>query len=341
MVPLGRAGRGLSALDPLDEFEDRLRAFFERASNANPVYAQIAHHLGYVAGTPARRGKRLRPRLLIASAQSYGGSIERALPASIAVELLHNYSLVHDDIEDGDRMRHGRETVWSAFGLPHGVNAGDATGALAQLAFASATPPLDERVAFAMSMDLATANLRMCEGQSLDLAFERVERATVDAYLEMIGGKTAALFACCGSLGARSAGGDAASIERCADVGRLFGIAFQIQDDLIGTWGDAAATGKPADGDLARRKKTYPIVWAIERDPGGAGRAVIDAYAKPGATLDAAAVESLRSLLESAGAREAAAVAASDCFARALARAAGLTPLESFIESSRAEMGEA
>jgi len=337
MVPLGRAGRSLSAID---SFEEHLRAFFDRASNANPVYAQIAHHLGYVAGTPARRGKRLRPRLLIAAAQSCGGSSEAALPASIAVELLHNYSLVHDDIEDGDRMRHGRETVWSAFGLPHGVNAGDAVGALAQLAFASATPPLDGHVAFAMSMDLASANLRMCEGQSLDLAFERVERATVDAYLEMIGGKTAALFGCCGSLGARSAGADAALIDRCADVGRLFGIAFQIQDDVIGTWGDRVATGKSSDGDLSRRKKTYPVVWAVERDPSGAGRAVIEMYAKPGATLDAASVDALRSVLESAGAREAAVAAASDCFARALARAVGLAPLETFIENSRVALDE-
>lgn len=334
MVPLSRAGRSLNTT----VFEERLRAFFERASSTNPVYAQIAHHLGYVAGAPARRGKRLRPRLLFAAAESCGGSIEAALPASIAVELLHNYSLVHDDIEDGDRMRHGRETVWSAFGLAHGVNAGDAIGALAQLALDGAgQSQFDPRVAFAMSLDLAAANLRMCEGQSLDLAFERVERATVDAYVDMIGGKTAALFGCCGSLGARSAGAGGALIERCADIGRLFGIAFQIQDDVVGTWGDALATGKPADGDLARRKKTYPVIWAIERDPNGAGRAVIETYAKPGATLDASSVESLRSLLESAGARDAAIGAAADCFARALARAAGLEPLERFIENSRDE----
>jgi geranylgeranyl diphosphate synthase, type I len=335
VVPLGRAGRSLSAIDV---FEDRLRAFFERTSSVNPVYAQIAHHLGYVAGAPARRGKRLRPRLLIAAAESCGGSADAALPASIAVELLHNYSLVHDDIEDGDRMRRGRETVWSAFGLPHGVNAGDAMGALAQLALAGAGSRVpDDRVAFAMSMDLAAANLRMCEGQSLDIAFEQVERATVDAYVDMIGGKTAALFACCGSLGARSAGADDALIERCADVGRLFGIAFQIQDDVVGTWGDSLATGKPADGDLARRKKTYPVVWAIEHAPSGAGRAVTETYAKPGATLDVSSVEALRSLLESAGARDAAIAAANDCFARALARAAGLRPLETFIENSRDE----
>jgi len=332
VVSGGRAGR---SLNPADAFEDYFRALFERASRDNPVYAQIAHHLGYVAGAPARRGKRLRPRLTIAAALACDGSVEAALPACAAVELLHNYSLVHDDIEDGDRMRHGRETVWSAFGLAHGVNAGDAIGALAHLAFASASPPYEDAVAFAMAIDLSTANLRMCEGQALDIAFERVERATVDGYVDMIGGKTAALFACCGSLGARCAGADAALAQRCADVGRLFGIAFQIDDDVNGTWGDPAATGKPTDGDLARRKKTYPVVWAVEHDPSGAGRAVIETYAKPGTTLDAAAVESLRSALDAAGARAAAIEAAGDCFSRALTRAQGLAPLEEFIVGAR------
>jgi geranylgeranyl diphosphate synthase, type I len=319
----------------IERFEQHLRSFIERASRDNPTYAQIAHHLGYAGTGPVRRGKRLRPRLTIAATRACGGAPDAALPACAAVELLHNYSLIHDDIEDGDRIRHGRETVWAVFGLPHGVNAGDALGALAQLALAPVAAALGSEAAFAMSMELAAANLRMCEGQAMDLAFEHVERATVDAYLEMIGGKTAALFACCGTLGARSAGAGAADVERCADVGRLFGLAFQIQDDVIGIWGDAEATGKSADGDLARRKKTYPVAWAVERDPDGAGRAVIDAYARPGSTLDGAAVELLRAALESAGARDAAIHAASDCFARAVARASGLAPLEEFLEEWR------
>ena len=330
MVPCSGARRSLTSLDA---FEAYFRAFVERASREQPVYGQIAHHLGYAGSAPARRGKRLRPRLTIAASESCGGTAETAMAAAAAVELLHNYSLVHDDIEDGDRLRHGRETVWSAFGLPHGVNAGDALGALAQLALAGAH---DGRAAFAMSMDLATANLRMCEGQSLDLAFEDVERATVDAYIEMIGGKTAALFACCGSMGARSAGANEAEVERCAEVGRLFGLAFQIQDDVIGVWGDSAATGKSADGDLARRKKTYPVVWAVERDPDGAGRAIVDTYARS-STIDAAAVHALRQSLEDAGAREASIAAARDCYARALARASGLAPLERFIEDARGD----
>ena len=333
MVPRGRAGRSLTSLD---DFEAYFRAFFERAAREQPVYAQIAHHLGYSGTTPARRGKRLRPRLTIAAAESCGGTAHDALPAATAVELLHNYSLVHDDIEDGDRMRHGRETVWSAFGLPHGVNAGDALGALAQLALAGGAVRDDAR-SFAMAMDLAAANLRMCEGQSLDLAFENVERATVDAYIDMIGGKTAALFACCAALGARSASAAAPDVERCTEVGRLFGLAFQIQDDVIGVWGDSGATGKSSDGDLARRKKTYPVVWAVERDPDGAGRAIIETYARGANNLDAAAVRTLRDALEAAGAREASIAAASDCYARALARAAGLAQLEAFIATARGE----
>jgi geranylgeranyl diphosphate synthase type I len=332
VVPERRAGRSLTAIDA---FEEYFRAFFDRASRDNPVYAQVAHHLGYAGSGPVRRGKRLRPRLAIAASAACGGSLDEALPACTAVELLHNYSLIHDDIEDGDRMRHGRETVWSAFGLPHGVNAGDVVGALAQLALAPVVKSIDAQTAFAMSMDLAAANVRMCEGQSLDIAFENIERTTVEAYLEMVGGKTAALFACCGSLGARSAGAGPADVERCADVGRLFGLAFQIQDDVVGIWGDSQATGKSADGDLARRKKSYPVAWAVERDPEGAGRIVVDAYARPGSNLDAATVETLRAALDSAGARDAAIRAAGDCFARAQSRAIGLHPLEEFIESSR------
>jgi len=230
-------------------------------------------------------------------------------------------------------MRHGRETLWSAYGLPHGVNAGDLVGALAHLALAPVAAAMGADVAFAMSADLASANVRMCEGQALDLAFESGERATVDAYLDMIGGKTAALFSCAASLGARSAGASASDVERCADVGRLYGTAFQIQDDVIGIWGDSSQTGKSSDGDLSRRKKSYPVVWAMQHDAGGSGRLLADAFGRSSATLDAATVETLRASLERSGARDAAIAAARDCFSRARARAEGLAPLAAFLEA--------
>ncbi|HXW76197.1 MAG TPA: polyprenyl synthetase family protein [Candidatus Eremiobacteraceae bacterium] len=314
-------------------FEAYLRAFVERTSRASPVHAQIAFHLGYDGERTVTRGKRLRPRLVAAAARACGGPIDATLAACTAVELLHNYSLIHDDIEDGDRMRHGRTTVWAEFGMPHGVNAGDAVGALAQLALAPVAATLGADVAMAMALDLADANLRMCEGQALDLHFESGASVGVDGYLEMISGKTAALFACAGSLGARAARASAAEIERCADVGRLFGIAFQIGDDADGIWGDAHHTGKSTQSDLSRRKKSYPIVWAMERDPSGAGRAVAEAYARPSAVVDDATVDALRDRLESAGARDATIAAARDCLARARARAAGIGPLEAFLDA--------
>jgi len=319
----------------IDRFEEHLRGFVDRTARSNPVYRQIAYHLGYGGPGPARHGKRLRPRLVLASSAACGGSPEAALPACAAVELLHNYSLIHDDIEDGDKIRHGRETVWSAYGLAHGVNAGDLLGALALLALSPVGAEIGPHAAFAMTVDLAAANKRMCEGQALDIAFENGEHATVEAYLEMIGGKTAALFACAGSLGARSARGRAADVERCADIGRLYGLAFQIQDDVFGIWGDTRETGKSADGDLARRKKSYPVIWAMEHDPAGAGAALTEAFAKPGAMLDTPIVDSLRVALENAGARAAAVAASDDCYARAVTRATGLPALESFLDSWR------
>lgn len=319
----------------IDRFEDHLRGYVERTSRVNPVYRQIAYHLGYVGAGPARHGKRLRPRFVLAASASCGGSPEAALPACAAVELLHNYSLIHDDIEDGDKVRHGRETVWSAYGLAHGVNAGDALGALSLLALSPVAAEIGPHAAFAMAVDLATANKRMCEGQALDIAFETGEHATVETYLDMIGGKTAALFGCAGSLGARCARGKASDIERCAEIGRMYGLAFQIQDDVFGIWGDMRETGKSADGDLARRKKSYPVVWAMEHDASGAGAKLTDAFGRPGAVLDAPTVEGLRAELERAGARAAAVAAADDCYARAVTRAAGLPALEAFLHSWR------
>lgn len=320
----------------VERFEEHFRAFVQRASTDNPVHAQIAHHFGYKGAGPMRRGKRLRPRLVMAAADACGGAPEETVfAASGAIELLHNYSLIHDDIEDGDRLRHGRETVWSTFGLAHGVNAGDAVGALAQLALAPVAAATGADVAFALGCDLANANKRMCEGQALDLTLEAGERASVDAYLEMIGGKTAALFACAGSFGARCARASDKDVERCADVGRLFGLAFQIQDDVAGIWGDARETGKPVDSDLGRRKKTYPVAWAIEHDPARAGTMLIEAYGKSGMTLDAATVDALRDALERSGARDAARRASDDCLARAFTRASGDAPLEAFLSSAR------
>ncbi len=318
----------------LELFERYLREFLEECARREPVARQVAYHFGLDAGGGARHGKRLRPRLVMAAAAAYGARPERTLHACAAIELLHNYSLVHDDIEDGDDLRHGRQTLWAKFGLPHGINGGDAVGALAQLALASSAQTHGAEIAFEMSMDLARANLRMCEGQALDLALETGASGTIDTYLEMIEGKTAALFGCAAALGARCASAADDEIERSREIGRLFGLGFQIRDDVLGIWGSTEHTGKVAAGDLARRKKTFPVVWAMERDPDAAGSALREVFGQA-ERPSPADVERLRTLLEECGSYHAASAAADNYFESALTRAQGTQPLSDFVLQNR------
>ena len=239
---------------------------------------------GFSGTERVRTGKRLRPRLVLAAARAFGASDAAAFPACAAVELLHNYSLIHDDIEDGDRLRHGRPTVWTAFGMPHGVNCGDLVGALAYHAIEPVADLLGTDIAYAMTASLARAHIAMCRGQALDLAAEGDATATISWYLEMIEGKTAALFACAARLGALCARASHEEITRCAEVGRRFGLYFQIRDDLAGVWGETDRTGKTAGADLGRRKKSFPVVWALEHASTGAGDEIRKAYCMPGRT---------------------------------------------------------
>ncbi|HEV2908368.1 MAG TPA: polyprenyl synthetase family protein, partial [Candidatus Eremiobacteraceae bacterium] len=260
---MGRSPASATEEEALDAFELYLKNFLAAQAHGNPLAAQIEHHFG---GPDARRGKRLRPRLVLAAASALGADLEDALPACAAIELLHNYSLIHDDIEDGDRLRHGRPTVWSAFGLGHGVNCGDAVGALAYHALEPVADLLGTDIAYAMTASLARAHVAMCRGQALDLAAEGDGAATIASYVEMIEGKTAALFACSARLGALCARASNDEATKCAEVGRRFGLFFQINDDVAGIWGEPERTGKTAGADLSRRKKSFPVVWVLEHD---------------------------------------------------------------------------
>lgn len=255
------------------------------------------------------------------------------MPACAAVELLHNYSLIHDDIEDGDRLRHGRATVWSEFGLAHGVNCGDVVGALAYRSLEPVAELLDTDIAYAMTASLARAHIAMCRGQALDLAAEGDATATTSWYVEMIEGKTAALFACSARLGALCARTSSEDVARCGEVGRRFGLYFQIRDDIEGIWGETDRTGKAACADLARRKKSFPVVWALEHAPAGAGAAIRKAYSEPGAGLDDRIVNALRDELEAAGAREASVRAAAENADAARDGARGIHALAEFVEA--------
>jgi geranylgeranyl diphosphate synthase type I len=291
----------MSSPPALDSLEAALERAVARFDDGSATSAQIRYHFGFAEG---RRGKRLRPRLVLEVAAEEGGSADDALAAACAVEIVHEFSLIHDDIEDGDLLRRGRETVWSRYGLAHGVNAGDALCSVAYLTLLDETGAPAERK-LAMNRVLLAAHLAMCGGQGRDIAFETEPRVTMEEYRAMIGGKTAALFGAACELGALAVGADAARAAAYARLGRSYGIAFQIEDDVLGTWGDSATTGKPCGKDLANRKWTFPVVWALAGPSSEARSAIAAAYAR-GTALTPDDVAATVAALDRLGAREAA-----------------------------------
>lgn len=255
----------------LEEIEAELKKALATAEEALvPFYGMMQYHLGWVdrefRPLPGGAGKRLRPLLCLVACQATGGDYHRALPAAAALELLHNFSQIHDDIEDGDRERRSRSTLWSVWGVPQALNAGDGMMSLAY----AVLPQLWERglpearIRRAVEV-LAETYRRLCEGQYLDISFEGRPEVEISEYLTMIERKTAALIAAPCHIGALLATDHHETIESLRLFGWNLGLAFQIVDDILGLWGDPQLTGKPVGSDLLRRKKTLPVVYALER----------------------------------------------------------------------------
>ncbi|HEX9016651.1 MAG TPA: polyprenyl synthetase family protein, partial [Chloroflexota bacterium] len=248
--------------------DERIAALIPPGRAAEPLYGMLKYHLGWVDSEmhPAHGdpGKRVRSRLSLLACEAAGGRAEDALPAATAVELLHNFSLIHDDIQDRSELRRHRKTVWAIWGEAQAINAGDEMFVLSQLAVLEASAP---QVATAAARILNEASRRLCEGQYLDLAFELRDTVTIEQYLEMIEGKTAALLEAACLMGGIFAGADAAVASGLARYGREMGLAFQMRDDYLGIWGDPAETGKPAADDVAGKKKTLPILYALNNAP--------------------------------------------------------------------------
>jgi geranylgeranyl diphosphate synthase type I len=294
-----------------ERFESALEERITGYRGSREISDSLLRHFGYPPYGPARRGKRLRPQMVMRVATSEGAPIESALDAAVAVEIFHNYSLVHDDIEDRDELRHGRPTLWSAYGVARAINAGDAMCALSFLSLEQAAAHLDARRVLQMLALLHEAHAVMCEGQSLDLYFESERTVDLPDYYRMIECKTAQLFDASCRLGAHAAGCDETAIAGYGAVGRAYGMAFQIRDDVAGIWASVDETGKTVASDIARRKWTFPVVWAIAQPPTAARTVIAQAYAGAKA-LDAAMVERIVESLDALGAREAAAEAAAE-----------------------------
>jgi geranylgeranyl diphosphate synthase type I len=303
----------------LEAFEGYLEAAIDRHDDATNR-ALLRAHFG-LDDPQAQRGKRLRPRILFAVAESEGASPESAFGAAAAVELLHNFSLIHDDIEDRDEVRHGRPTLWVRFGIPAALGAGDAMCALSYVTLLDGSAPLGDGRAAAMARCLFRAHHEMTQGQSYDIGFESAKSVTFEEYLTMIAGKTAAIFGASCELGALVAGADVERAAAYGRVGRSYGLAFQVRDDILGTWGVSAQTGKPSGADIRRRKWSFPVTWAMSRSASADRETVADAYATLG-ELDDERAERVIAALERLGARDAGDEACSRYIAEAKATAA-------------------
>jgi len=243
------------------------------------VRAVAAYHLGMIDpdGRPSGSGgKALRPALALLSARAAGASPRRGVPAAVAVELVHNFSLLHDDIMDGDTERRHRPTAWKVYGVGPAILAGDALLSLAQDILLEESGPQGAWAARCLS----AAVQRLIAGQGADLAFERRDDVTLGECLTMAGDKTAALMACSCSIGAVYLGAPPALAMGLAAFGAHAGLAFQLTDDLLGIWGAPEITGKPVRSDLRTRKKSLPVVAALTSDT-DQGRQLGELLARP------------------------------------------------------------
>lgn len=282
--------------------EAEMRDVLQMNGNPAGLFAGMMHyHMGWVDASlrPAHvhSGKRIRPLLCLLCCQAAGGNWEQAVPAAAAVEILHNFTLIHDDIQDDSPTRRGRPTLWTLWGVPQAINSGDAMFAAAHLAMArlldNGVPPMT--VVRALRR-LDETCLELTHGQFADMQFETRDDVAVDEYIAMIQGKTAVLIALCAELGALIAQRDDQTIHHYAAFALHLGLAFQVRDDILGIWGQEDVIGKSAATDIVTRKKSLPVLFGLAQNP-----ALRQLYAAPdaGDTFVAQAI----ALLDDSGAR--------------------------------------
>jgi geranylgeranyl diphosphate synthase, type I len=234
--------------------------------SSNPFLAQAHRMVAYQMGWegpgagPEVQGKRIRPFLVLLTASACGGQWTHALPAAAAVELLHNFSLMHDDIEDNSDLRRGRSTVWKLWGIPLTINAGDALFTLANLSIFDIRDPA---ICTQAARILLETGLHLTQGQHLDISYENEQYLSEADYWPMIRGKTAALLGACTELGALTGGADSQNREYYRLFGTYLGLAFQVYDDYLGIWGEPAMTGKSVAIDLVSGKKSLPVLYGL------------------------------------------------------------------------------
>jgi geranylgeranyl diphosphate synthase type I len=271
--------------DDLNDVVSRVRKFALSVLDGQPIRLYDAASTYLTSG-----GKKLRPFLVIKSCEMFAGKEEKALPAAAAVELIHNFSLIHDDIMDNDEIRHGISTVHKEYGLPIALIAGDIlfSKAFQVLSLHGKKMGHDDSIIAEMNRILSTACVHVCEGQGLDIQMASSNKIpTIDEYLDMIRKKTASLFEVSCALGVLcSAEPLVGNVDNLSKFGRFTGIAFQLIDDLIGVTGDPKLTGKAVGNDIREGKKTYPILLALEHADTNKREKIMKVFGFKGANRD-------------------------------------------------------
>ena len=288
--------------------EQELNRVVPTAHNSE-TYRLLRYHLGWVdqQGTPmdtsVSQGKALRPTLCLFACEALASEYSRALPAAAALELIHNFSLIHDDIQDQDMERRHQPTVWHLWGIPKAIWSGNAmqcTGDLSLLEVAQANVPAV--TAIRVSDILTESYLEMIQGQCMDLDFESRTDIKSEEYLYMIACKTGALIRSALQIGALLATEDPATVKAFTEFGNHLGQAFQVRDDYLGIWGDQATLGKATGNDIRRRKKSYPVVFALERASGQAMEDLLRIYRQE--ELEEGDVQRVMAVLAEVGSQE-------------------------------------
>jgi geranylgeranyl diphosphate synthase type I len=267
-------------------------------------YGMMRYHMGWVDETfqpkLAPAGKRLRPMLCLMACDEVGGDPVQAMAAAAAIELIHNFSLIHDDVEDGDETRRHRPTVWKLWGVPQAINTGDGMFSIAYRAIQrTARLGVPDKTVLTILNIFTATNVQLTEGQYLDMSFEAREVVGVDEYMRMISGKTSALIEASVAIGASIGGAAADQYAALGQFGRAIGLAFQVQDDILGVWGDPKVTGKAAGNDILRRKKSLPLLYALNH-----GQTAPRLRALMADEITPDQLPQVLALLEQAGARE-------------------------------------
>jgi geranylgeranyl diphosphate synthase type I len=288
--------------------DGEIRNIFKDRNFPRPLYDMMKYHLGWLDADlkpiEQYRGKRFRPTLCLLTYSALSGVYDKVLPAAAALELIHNFSLIHDDIEDMDEERRHKPTVWKLWGVPHAINVGDGMHVMANLA---ALRLREVNVTSSKIVDvmeiLSRTIIELCEGQYLDMSFEGRTDVTTDMYLEMISKKTAALIEASTYIGAVLATNNQTIMEHFRKFGRKIGVAFQIVDDILGIWQKTERTGKPAASDIRNKKKTMPILYAFEKASKEDKRILEETFKKE--VLGEEDINRVLRILEKVGAREA------------------------------------